>query len=66
MTIQYFTTIQIIHRHLSQLAVMLYFLGHYGNGASLEDVMQTAGILEGSMENYTNHCIDAIEPPLSG
>ena len=45
----------------TQLAVILYCLGQYGNGASLEDVMQTAGILEGSVENYTNHCIDAIE-----
>ena len=45
----------------TQLAVMLYCLGRYGNGASLEDVAQTAGISEGSVENYTNHCIDAIE-----
>ena len=39
-----------------QLAVTLYCLGCYGNGASW-----TADILEGSVENYTNHYIDAIK-----
>jgi len=45
----------------TQLAVTLYRLGRYGNGASVADIARTAGISEGSVENYTNHCIDAIE-----
>ncbi|KIN95630.1 hypothetical protein M404DRAFT_165310 [Pisolithus tinctorius Marx 270] len=31
-----------------QLAVTLYHMGHYGNGASLEDIAWVAGISEGS------------------
>jgi hypothetical protein len=36
----------------TQLAVMLYRLGRYGNGASIEDVARISGISEGSVENY--------------
>ncbi|KIK93786.1 hypothetical protein PAXRUDRAFT_45880, partial [Paxillus rubicundulus Ve08.2h10] len=32
----------------TQHAVTLYHMGHYGNGASLEDVAQISGISEGS------------------
>jgi hypothetical protein len=44
-----------------QLAVTLYRLGRYGNGASLEDIARTAGCSEGSVENYTSRCFMAIE-----
>ena len=33
----------------TQLAVTLYHMGRYGNGASLEDIAQIAGISEGSL-----------------
>jgi len=44
-----------------QLAVTLYRMGRYGNAASVEDVARVAGCSEGSVENYTNRCFDAIE-----
>ncbi|KAK7442943.1 hypothetical protein VKT23_015887 [Stygiomarasmius scandens] len=44
-----------------QLAVMLYRLGRYGNGASVGDIARMAGIAEGSVENFTDRCFDAIE-----
>ena len=44
-----------------QLAVTLYRMGQYGNLASIEDVAQIAGCLDGSVENYTDHCFEAIE-----
>lgn len=43
-----------------QLAVCLYRMGRYGNGASLGDIARMAGISEGSVVNYSNHCIEAI------
>jgi hypothetical protein len=44
-----------------QLAVTLYRMGCYGNGASIQDIARVAGCSEGSVENYTNRCFDAIE-----
>ena len=44
-----------------QLAVTLYRMGRYGNGASVEDIAHTAGCSEGLVENYTNRCFIAIE-----
>lgn len=44
-----------------QLAVTLYRMGRYGNGASLEDLARTAGCSEGSVELYTSRCFTAIE-----
>jgi hypothetical protein len=44
-----------------QLAVTFYRMGRFGNGASLEDIAHAAGCSEGSVENYTAHCFDAIE-----
>ena len=44
-----------------QLGVTLYQIGRNGNSASLEDVAQTAGVSVGSVENYTEHYLIAIE-----
>jgi hypothetical protein len=44
-----------------QLAVTLYCMRWYGNSASIQDIAWTAGCLEGSVENYTDCCFDAIE-----
>ncbi|KAG1772858.1 hypothetical protein EV702DRAFT_1201320 [Suillus placidus] len=44
-----------------QLAVTLYRMGRYGNGASLEDIARYAGISEGSVEKFTERCFTAIE-----
>jgi hypothetical protein len=44
-----------------QLAVTLYRMGRYGNGASLEDIARFAGVSEGSVENFTERCFTAIE-----
>jgi hypothetical protein len=44
-----------------QLAVLLYRMGRYGNGASLVDIAHIAGCSEGSVENWSYHCIIAIE-----
>ncbi|KAL0960776.1 hypothetical protein HGRIS_005797 [Hohenbuehelia grisea] len=44
-----------------QLAVTLFRLGRYGNGASVMDVARQAGISEGSVINYTDRCFTAIE-----
>jgi hypothetical protein len=40
-----------------QLAVTLYRMGRYGNGASLEDIARYAGVSEGSVENFTERCV---------
>ena len=45
----------------TQLAVTLFRMGRYGNGASLEDIARQAGHSEGSVENFTSRCFDAIE-----
>jgi hypothetical protein len=45
----------------TQLAVTLYRLGHYGNGASLESIAQLAGCSVGSVEAFTVRCFTAIE-----
>ena len=46
--ILYSAITQIIPKpHQTQLAVTLYCMGRYGNGASLEDIAQIAGISEG-------------------
>ncbi|KAG6897142.1 hypothetical protein C0992_003800 [Termitomyces sp. T32_za158] len=44
-----------------QLAVTLFWMGRYGNGASVEDIAWIAGISEGSVLNYTEQCFTAIE-----
>lgn len=43
-----------------QLTVMLYRMGRYGNGASVEDIAKIAGISEGSVEHYTDHTQEAL------
>lgn len=44
----------------TQLAVTLFRMGRFGNGASLEDLARTAGCSEGAIENYTSRCFQAI------
>ena len=44
-----------------QLAVTLYRMGRFGNGASIEDIARIAGIAEGTVELCTHRCFDAIE-----
>ena len=44
-----------------QLAVALYRMGRFGNGASLADVAREAGCSEGSVELWTDRCLTAIE-----
>ena len=43
-----------------QLAVTLFQMARYGNGVSIEDIARAAGCSEGSVENYTNCCFEAI------
>jgi len=43
-----------------QLVVTLFRMGRYGNGASVEDIARAVGCSEGSVENYTNRCFEAI------
>jgi len=43
-----------------QLAVTLYQMGRYGNGASVPDIVWAAGISEGSVEKFTERCQIAI------
>ena len=43
-----------------QLAITLFQMGQYGNGASIEDIARQAGCAEGSVENYTDRCFAAI------
>ena len=45
----------------TQLAVTLYRMGWYGNGVSLGDVARIAGVSDGSVQNFTKQCFDAIE-----
>jgi hypothetical protein len=45
----------------AQLAVTLFRMGRYGNGASVMDVARQAGCSEGAVEDYTARCFDAIE-----
>src|ERR1700678_4525523 len=44
-----------------QLAVTLYRMGRFGNGASLEDIARIAGCSEGAVEKFTDRCFEAIE-----
>jgi hypothetical protein len=44
-----------------QLAVTLYRMGWFGNGACLEDVAWHAGYSEGAIEAFTDFCFMAIE-----
>lgn len=44
----------------TQLAVTLYRMGRFGNGASVSDLARIAGISEGSVEKYTERCQKAI------
>jgi len=61
-TIIYSKTIPIIPRHLlNQLAVTLYQMGRFGNGASLQDIARISGGSEGAVEDYTKWCFQAIE-----
>ena len=43
------------------MTVTLYWLGRYGNGASMEEVARVTGCCEGTVQNYTCHCFIAIE-----
>ncbi|KZV63791.1 hypothetical protein PENSPDRAFT_589365 [Peniophora sp. CONT] len=43
-----------------QFAVILFRMGHYGNGASVREIARWAGIAEGSVETYTNRCMEAL------
>ena len=44
-----------------QLAVTLYRMGQFGNGASLQDIARISGGSEGAVEDYTKRCFQAIE-----
>lgn len=44
-----------------QLSVTLYRMGRYGNGASMMDVARVAGCSEGSVEKFTDRCLEAID-----
>ena len=44
-----------------QLGVILYRMGQYGNGASLEDIAHVAGCSEGAVELYSQWCFCAID-----
>lgn len=39
-----------------QLAITLYRMGRYGNGASVQDIARMAGVSEGSVEKFTERC----------
>jgi hypothetical protein len=43
-----------------QLAVTLFRMGWFGNGASVTDLARTSGISEGSVEKYTERCQKAL------
>jgi hypothetical protein len=45
----------------NQLAVTLFRMGRYGNGASVMDIARQAGCSEGAVEAYTSRCFEAIE-----
>lgn len=44
-----------------QLSLFLYRMGRYGNAASTVDLARSAGIGEGTVIDYTNRCLIAIE-----
>jgi hypothetical protein len=44
-----------------QLAVTLYHMGHYGNGASIKDMAWVAGCSEGSGENHTDQWLSVVQ-----
>jgi hypothetical protein len=44
-----------------QLAVTLFWMGRYGNGALVVDIARQSGCSEGSVEKYTERCFVAIE-----
>jgi hypothetical protein len=44
-----------------QLAVTLYHVGHFGNGACLEDIAWDAGYSEGAVEMFIDRCFEAIK-----
>lgn len=44
----------------TQLAVTLFCMGRFGNGASIKDIACQAGCSEGSVINYTLQCFTAI------
>ena len=44
-----------------QLAVTLYRMGRYGNGASVEDIRRSCGVSVGSVELFTERCFDALK-----
>lgn len=44
-----------------QLAVTLYRMGRYGNGASVEDIRHSCGIGTGTVDLYTERCFTALE-----
>jgi hypothetical protein len=43
-----------------QLAVTLFRMGRFGNGASVTDLAHTSGFSEGSVEKYTERCQKAL------
>ena len=43
------------------MTVTLYWLGRYGNGASMEEVARVTGCCEGTVQNYTRHCFIPIK-----
>ncbi|VDC04502.1 unnamed protein product [Peniophora sp. CBMAI 1063] len=43
-----------------QLAVTLFRLGRFGNGASLDDIAREAGVCTGTVHAYTERCFKAI------
>jgi hypothetical protein len=43
-----------------QLAVVLYRMGRYGNGASVNDIARVAGVSEGTVEVFTARCFTAL------
>lgn len=49
-----------------QLAVTLFRMGRYGNGASMKDIARQVGCSEGSFENFTSRCFTAKVTNLHG
>lgn len=45
----------------SQLALCLFRMGRYGNAACMTDIARAAGLGEGTVNDYTNRCLTAIE-----
>ncbi|KAK9427086.1 hypothetical protein V1505DRAFT_359141 [Lipomyces doorenjongii] len=48
------------------VAIALYRFGHYGNGASIEEVAAWAGVSSGTVENATNRVLNVILLAMTG